>query len=172
MLEGDESEGLDDSAAASDGAPLPKEILSPALSPQVREFLEAAALDIESYQAARGHIPRKIAPSALLRLLTDARLAAVIKEVDFDRNAAMTDQTGRGARDAGQQELYNRGQVAAAIALNGGQVLTPDQEMIFVAQESPLYELLASGVVEPYPSGEGIIIHIQRDIDLCLDTAA
>lgn len=142
------------------------------VTPAMQVFLALAAADIRSYQAAREHVHRAFSTAQLLTLLSGGRLLDAIDGFEIDTASAIAEQSGAGARDGEEQTFYNRAQVAAAIALAGGQLPTPEQETSFVAQSSPIYELIAAGVIEPAPDGEGVLVHVKRGIDLCLASAA
>lgn len=142
------------------------------VTPAMQVFLALAAADIRSYQAARAHVHRAFSSAKLLELLTSGRLLDAIGGLEIDKASAIAEHSGQQARDGQEQRYYTRAQVAAAIALAGGQLPTAEQENNFVAQSSPMYELIAAGVVEPTPDGEGILVHVKRGIDLCLASAA
>lgn len=141
-------------------------------TPAMQVFLALAAADIHEYHAARKHPHREFSPTQLLELLSSDRLLSAIDGLEIDTASAIAEQSGAGARDGQEQKFYTRAQVSAAIALAGGQLPTPEQEISFVAESSPIYELIASGVVEPTPDGQGILVHIRKGIDLCLASAA
>lgn len=141
-------------------------------TPAMQVFLALAAADLRSYQAAREHVHRAFSSAQLLELLSSGRFLSAIDGFGIDAASAIAEQSGAGARDGEEQCYYNRAQVAAAIALAGGQLPTSEQATDFVDKLSPLYELIAAGVVEPTPDGQGVLVHIRRGIDVCLASAA